>query len=318
MRMSRSTFRRAFGARTASSGRVSPSSDTLERSRSNIMTRASGIAGAFVVALALAPISAQGQQIFACVNNSSGTIHIVAQNAPCANNEISLVWNVAGPQGPAGPAGFPGATGPQGPAGPAGTPGAQGPAGPAGPTGPAGPAGAAGANGTNGLAWMACVLGGANSDGTVSVVNAGNPPTPLTFGCISTNESAILTAGGIIGAATTGGFSMQPGVYQIEFHASVFSCDGPTVQVIIDNAVVDQWNSSNRTESPCNTIFINGQSSPGFNVGTIAAADILSFGPNQVLQFASTSATFGAKPGNIFAPPYSVNGETLLLITKLQ
>ena len=69
------------------------------------MTRASGIAGAFVVALALAPISAQGQQIFACVNNSSGTIHIVAQNALCASNEISLVWNVAGPQGPAGPAG---------------------------------------------------------------------------------------------------------------------------------------------------------------------------------------------------------------------
>jgi hypothetical protein len=42
------------------------------------MKRVSGIAGALVVALALAPISAQGQQISACVNNSSGTIHIAA------------------------------------------------------------------------------------------------------------------------------------------------------------------------------------------------------------------------------------------------
>jgi hypothetical protein len=29
-------------------------------------------------------------QIFACVNNSSGTIHVVAPNAGCASNEILL------------------------------------------------------------------------------------------------------------------------------------------------------------------------------------------------------------------------------------
>jgi hypothetical protein len=62
------------------------------------MTRASGIAAAFVVALALAPISAEAQQIFACVNNSSGTIHIVAQNVPCQSNEMLLAWS-AGPGG---------------------------------------------------------------------------------------------------------------------------------------------------------------------------------------------------------------------------
>ena len=56
------------------------------------MTRASGIAGAFVVALALTPISADAQQISACVNNSSGTIHIIAPNTTCANNEMLLVW----------------------------------------------------------------------------------------------------------------------------------------------------------------------------------------------------------------------------------
>jgi hypothetical protein len=64
---------------------------------------------------------AMAQQIFACVNNSSGTIHIVAQNSACQSNEILLNWNVVGPQGPAGPAGATGATGATGPQGPAGT-----------------------------------------------------------------------------------------------------------------------------------------------------------------------------------------------------
>jgi hypothetical protein len=49
------------------------------------MTRISGIAGAFVVALALAPISAQAQPIFACVNNSSGTLSEVLALTPLAH-----------------------------------------------------------------------------------------------------------------------------------------------------------------------------------------------------------------------------------------
>jgi len=49
------------------------------------MTRASGIAGAFVVALALAPVSADAQQIFACVQNSSGTVRVVPQFVSCGN-----------------------------------------------------------------------------------------------------------------------------------------------------------------------------------------------------------------------------------------
>ena len=47
------------------------------------MTRVSGIAGAFVVTLALAPISAGAQQIFACVNANSGAVRIVAQGVAC-------------------------------------------------------------------------------------------------------------------------------------------------------------------------------------------------------------------------------------------
>jgi hypothetical protein len=114
----------------------------------NIMTRVSGIAGAFVVTLALAPISADAQQIFACVNANSGAVRIVAQGAACRSPESLVTWNVVGPQGPPGPAGPAGALGPPGLQGPAGPAGAQGPAGPQGlrgepgergPYGPAGP-----------------------------------------------------------------------------------------------------------------------------------------------------------------------------------
>src|SRR5215471_17076566 len=108
------------------------------------MTRVSGIAGAFVVTLALAPISADAQQIFACVNNNSGAVRIVAQGAACRTPESLVTWNVVGPQappGPAGPAGALGPPGPQGPAGPAGALGPPGPQGPAGPPGPPGPKG---------------------------------------------------------------------------------------------------------------------------------------------------------------------------------
>lgn len=52
--------------------------------------------------------------IYACVNNSSGTIKVVSATTTCANNEILLVWNGDGTQGPAGPTGPTGATGPAG------------------------------------------------------------------------------------------------------------------------------------------------------------------------------------------------------------
>ena len=76
--------------------------------------------------------------IYACVNNSSGTIKVVSATSTCANNEIMLVWNGEGAQGPAGPTG---PTGPTGATGPTGPTGATGPTGPTGATGPTGPAG---------------------------------------------------------------------------------------------------------------------------------------------------------------------------------
>src|SRR5207249_10153344 len=58
--------------------------------------------------------------IYACVNNSSGTIHVVSSADPCSTNEVALAWNQQGPKGDTGPQGPKGDTGPQGPAGPAG------------------------------------------------------------------------------------------------------------------------------------------------------------------------------------------------------
>jgi Collagen triple helix repeat (20 copies) len=105
------------------------------------MTRVFGIAGAFVVTLALAPISADAQQIFACINANSGAVRIVAQGVACRTPESLVTWNVVGPQGPpgpAGPAGAQGSAGQQGPAGPQGVSGERGPFGPAGAPGPKG------------------------------------------------------------------------------------------------------------------------------------------------------------------------------------
>src|SRR5439155_4046386 len=91
--------------------------------------------------------------IYACVNNSSGTIKIVSAASQCSNNEIQLVWNgegVAGPTGPTGPTGATGATGATGPTGPSGANGVAGPTGATGVAGPTGPSGASGATGPQG------------------------------------------------------------------------------------------------------------------------------------------------------------------------
>lgn len=68
-------------------------------------------AGSALVAYADQPAS----QIYACVNNSSGTIHVIDAVATCSGNEVKLVWNT---QGPPGPKGDKGEQGPQGQRGP--------------------------------------------------------------------------------------------------------------------------------------------------------------------------------------------------------
>jgi hypothetical protein len=69
-----------------------------------------GIVLALVLAGAATWAWAQGGdvQYYACVNNSSGTIHMVAPGDTCNNNEERVVWNSRGPTGPQGEQGPPG------------------------------------------------------------------------------------------------------------------------------------------------------------------------------------------------------------------
>jgi len=244
------------------------------------MTRVSGVAGAFVVTLALTPISADAQQIFACDQNSSGTVRIVPQFVSCGNNESLVSWNVVGPQGP------PGVAGPAGPVGPAGAMGAQGPAGPAGPPGPVGaqgPIGNTGAQGPAGtvLAFMQCPM---MQSGSVLVVTA--------TGC-SGGIGSILTDGG--GAARSSGqFLMQPGTYHVEFYSAA-STNCSDVKPTIDTIQQIAWLSS----SELNCL------GPPQVPGLIAGAAIFSFGSNQILTFNVNSVT-------------TIGDNATLIITKLQ
>jgi hypothetical protein len=79
-------------------------------------------AGSAVVARATTPPT----EIYACVNNSSGTVRIVGATTTCNKAETSLAWSSQGPRGEAGP------RGPEGPQGPQGSPGPRGPEGPPG------------------------------------------------------------------------------------------------------------------------------------------------------------------------------------------
>lgn len=85
---------------------------------------------------------AQVNNVYACVNNTTLVVRIIAVGAqptgwpsqcvasPASRAETPRVWAVLGPTGPQGPTGVAGPAGATGPTGPAG---AQGPAGPAGP-----------------------------------------------------------------------------------------------------------------------------------------------------------------------------------------
>jgi hypothetical protein len=254
------------------------------------MTRGLGIVGAaFVVALALAPISAQAQQIFACVNSSDGTTRIVAQNVTCRNNETKLVWNVAGPSGPIGPVGPTGATGPQGPAGsagPAGAPGTPGPAGPTGATGPQGPQGLAG--GPLALGSFACVSGQPiplNSPINFSgnSFGSGISTTGATF------NSILLQPAGV----------SQPGIYQIQLSSAATEFTAPNNAMTF---IVAYLNGSARIDTSWSTV-------PGPVAGgliIVGGAHLLQVSqPNSALQFQ-------------FITDGNTTGDCALIITRLQ
>jgi hypothetical protein len=81
-----------------------------------------GISLSVLLVGAVTRADAQSNTVYACVNNSSGTVKIVPAGTVCPINETLQTWNIVGPQGPAGATGGTGATGATGPQGPAGAP----------------------------------------------------------------------------------------------------------------------------------------------------------------------------------------------------
>ncbi len=86
----------------------------------------------------------------ACVNNSSGTIHMVDAGETCKDNEQKYEWNIVGPQGPKGDKGDQGIQGEQG------LQGEQGIQGPPGDDGTDGAPGVPGVNGKDGADGTSC------------------------------------------------------------------------------------------------------------------------------------------------------------------
>ncbi len=87
--------------------------------------------GAFVVLLLAIGVTwtyAQTEVVtyYACVNNASGTIHLIGADESCNNNEARIEWNNQGPpgsQGDKGDQGLPGLKGDKGDQGDPGMPG---------------------------------------------------------------------------------------------------------------------------------------------------------------------------------------------------
>ena len=92
----------------------------VSRARTGFRTRIVAYALVAVLGVSTAGIASAITTglIYACVNNSSGTIKIVDATTACSSNEIQLVWNAEGVAGPKGD---------KGDAGPKGEPGARGP-----------------------------------------------------------------------------------------------------------------------------------------------------------------------------------------------
>jgi hypothetical protein len=87
------------------------------------------VAGALLAIVLIAGVawaSAQDDVYYACVNNSSGTIKMIAADTDCQKNWTKIEWNRTGPPGSPGADGADGADGAQGPPGPPGPPGVLG------------------------------------------------------------------------------------------------------------------------------------------------------------------------------------------------
>jgi hypothetical protein len=160
------------------------------------------------------------QQISACVNNSSGTIHvIVTPGGTCSGNEITLVWNNIGPPGPVGPQGPIGLTGPQGPQGATGATGATGPTGATGATGATGPTGPAGSSPVEAVTEFACAV----PQQVIAPSSPTKQPSPPIL-MFQPGPSGVNLDGGVLTAGTQfNQFVFAAGSYKVELFGFGFN-----------------------------------------------------------------------------------------------
>ncbi len=112
--------------------------------------------------------------VYACVDNTKGTVRIVSATTTCDKRESLQTWAVTGPAGPQSPAGADGAVGPAGPVGPKGDPGEP------------GAASAGSLASFDDLDGLACHTGTAR-EGTIRLHWA-DPGTGVTFTCEPSNR----------------------------------------------------------------------------------------------------------------------------------
>jgi Phage Tail Collar Domain/Collagen triple helix repeat (20 copies) len=180
--------------------------------------------------------------IYACVNNSSGTIKIVAATDTCPANWTALSWSdqgsagATGATGATGPAGATGATGPAGATGAAGTNGTNGTNGATGATGAAGATGAVGASGPQGPTGATGPQGAKGDTGASGATGPAGPAGTATGFGSNTNWAAAgrsvdCTLGQIIlsaGAVTANGVPANGQVLSIAQNTALFALLGTT------------------------------------------------------------------------------------------
>jgi len=220
--------------------------------RTRLLARLAVVVVVLIAGAGWALAQDEGVMYYACVNNASGTIHMIGAEDTCNSNEQRVTWNSVGPQGlpgeagpagPVGPQGLPGETGPAGPVGPQGLPGEAGPAGPvgpqglpgeAGPAGPVGPAGPAGPQGPQGEAGAG--LSCANQEAIQAVV----PAFQLSAECLPAPAGMVVVPGG---------------AFQMGCDASSDSClygdELPLHTVTLDTYYIDATEVTNAEYAEC-------------------------------------------------------------------
>ena len=224
------------------------------------------VGGVFVLLLTISVTWALAQPevvtYYGCVNNSSGTIHMVNDGEACKNNEVLIEWNNIGPSGPKGDPGVkgdqgdPGPKGDQGDSGPKGDQGDSGPKGDQGDTGPKGDQGEPGLKGDQGEPGPKGDRGDTGPEGPQGDTGpAGSVPlaTDPSGGGIYQNNmqpnvvvNCIIALQGIYPSrniATVAATSVEPFIGEIAWFAGNFAprgwalCDGQLLSIASNTAL---------------------------------------------------------------------------------